>query len=481
MRALSAIRSSVWAILPEHLELMEALASREDPETIGQLEALQSRVGRPLGNSWRVTHRDGVAIVPVVGPIFSRADFFTRISGATDTGTMAREFTAALESEETHAIILEVDSPGGEAARVGELAGMIRAARGKKPIVAYVSDLGCSGAYWIASAADRIVAAPSATLGSIGVVMTYTDTSEAMKRRGVTTRQWVSSRAPRKRPDLDSEAGRLQVQEQVDAIEDVFIRDVAANRGIDPEQVAERYGQGGVFVGEHAVKAGLADSLGTLEGLIAEFPRPEPEPPRLWGFGGVLPGAAPAGRISGSGEPQRTAAEEREPMSGENTQAQEGFWEKAFRMVTGGGPAAQAIPLAAMVGAAQADSGESRELRAERDQAVARVAELEGELKAVCTHFREQIAKSCVQLGTPESAREAAGADALVEAGKWRELAADAGPLQSRVFATIPAGTSADPKTATAGGEQKPNYREEGKSVALRFRGKSVAANGEGK
>ena len=69
---------------------------------------------------------------------------------------LAPNFTQALEDDSIQGIVLNIDSPGGQMNGTNELANMIFAARGTKPITAYVGGLGASGAYWIASAADEI-------------------------------------------------------------------------------------------------------------------------------------------------------------------------------------------------------------------------------------------------------------------------------------------------------------------------------------
>ena len=121
----------------------------------GDPEALEARLGRPLDNTRAVSIRDGVAVIPITGPIMRYANLFTRISGATSTQELATDLQTALDSPQVRAIVLNIDSPGGEASGINELADMIHASRGKKPIKAYVGGTGASAAYWIASAADE--------------------------------------------------------------------------------------------------------------------------------------------------------------------------------------------------------------------------------------------------------------------------------------------------------------------------------------
>lgn len=275
MRALDLAASVPWAIRPEALEAILAIAAREDiPQEIvasvmssGSPEAVSARLGKPLDNTHAVSIRDGVAVIPVGGPIFRHANLFAEISGATTTEAIARDLTTALENPAVRSILLEIDSPGGEVAGISELAHMIRAAHERKPVTAYVDDLGASAAYWLAAAAGDIVAAPTAVLGSIGVVAVMKDPA----KKKSTDLEFVSSLSPNKRPDLTTEAGKAQIQATVDALADVFFADVARYRGVDIDTVHSDFGQGGVFVGQQAVDAGLADRVGSFEQTLRDL------------------------------------------------------------------------------------------------------------------------------------------------------------------------------------------------------------------
>jgi capsid assembly protease len=262
-----------WAIEPCAFAQLLSVADR-----MGDPEALQAKLGRKLDNARTVSVRDGVAIIPVTGPIFRRASLFTEISGATSTDILALDLRAALDDPMVKGIVLDIDSPGGTVAGTNELAGMVRDARGKKPIVAYANGTMASAAYWIASAADSIVVDATSPVGCIGVVAAIAEKSDKDPRTGVRTHEIVSSRAPNKRLDINSEGGRAEVQRNVDAIEDVFVQTVAANRGVSVEKVTNDFGRGGVLIGAAAVAAGMADRLGSLESVIAEIANPKAKP-----------------------------------------------------------------------------------------------------------------------------------------------------------------------------------------------------------
>jgi capsid assembly protease len=297
MRVLAEIYASVWAIRPEALAAIVAIADRDDvakefvAAAMHYTEAEQraaierfdrqtvaQRTGTPVDRTNGLLRRGSTAVLPIKGPIVRYGSLFSSMSGAGATvETLAKDLTRAIEDDSFASILLDVDSPGGEASGIGELADMIYAARGMKPIVAYVSDLGASAGYWLASAAEEIVMAPTAAVGSIGCVMAVRDPS-ATKR---STIEFVSSASPHKRPDPLTESGRAQIQGLVDSLGDLFVQAVAQYRDVPTSKVLGEFGGGGLRVGQDAVDAGMADRLGTFEGTLrelAERTKPVPLP-----------------------------------------------------------------------------------------------------------------------------------------------------------------------------------------------------------
>jgi signal peptide peptidase SppA len=266
-----------WAILPERLPAIFEIAARENLD----LEAVAAKLGRPLDNARAATVRDGIAVIPVEGTIFPRASLFAQISGGVAADEIARDLRAALDDPGVAGIVLNVDSPGGDVNGVAEVAAMIHAARDRKPIVAYVRDLGASAAYWLACAASEVVVASTALVGSIGIVGTVADPTKQTTR----SIEFVSSQSPLKRADPTTQAGAGRIQARVDELAALFIADVAAYRGVTPERVAADFGQGDVLVGQKAVDAGLADRVGSFEGVIAELQAKAREPRRMMGGG----------------------------------------------------------------------------------------------------------------------------------------------------------------------------------------------------
>lgn len=213
-------------------------------------EAIAREMGKDMKDTNAASIRDGVAVIKVSGPLFRYANLMTRICGATSYELLAQDFNKAVQNPNIKGILLDIDSPGGEVNGCSELSDMIYQARGTKPIIAYASGACCSGAYWIASACDKILAADTAILGSIGVVSIFEKDDEDK------TIEIVSSQSPNKRPDINTEEGKAKIQARVDELAEVFIAKVARNRGISEDDVVNNFGAGDVSVGQHAVRNG---------------------------------------------------------------------------------------------------------------------------------------------------------------------------------------------------------------------------------
>jgi capsid assembly protease len=170
-------------------------------------------------------------------------------------------FIAALADDKAKAIVLSVDSPGGEVSGAFDLTDEIFAARGTKPIVAIADEVGYSAAYALASAADLIIVPRTGGVGSIGIVCCHMDFSKALSGAGVgvTFIQYGAQKtesAPEK-PLSDDAKGRLQAD--VDQMGEIFVETVARNRGMTAASVRET--EAGTFLGAKAVDVGLADAV----------------------------------------------------------------------------------------------------------------------------------------------------------------------------------------------------------------------------
>lgn len=234
------------------------------------LEALAVSRGRELaGTRYGRLHDNGVAVIDLVGPIFPRANMMT-MSGATSISQFTNDVFRAYESDDVRAIVYNIDSPGGDVRGIGEASTVLNklALKGKKPIKAYAYGYAASAAYYIGSSVgpNNFTGNMSSLTGSIGVVLTA-----MAKEKGQI--EIVSSQSPNKRPDPTEEGGLALLQRRVDDLGEIFVGDVARNRGITPERVLSHYGQGEAFVGPRAKKQGLIDKIGSLSSVVEEAAR----------------------------------------------------------------------------------------------------------------------------------------------------------------------------------------------------------------
>ena len=254
--------SNAWALAPDRLQMVLDVASRQ-----AEYQAKAAQAGLTLPGTYTVEYRGDAAILPVRGILTRRETLLTTLLralvGASSIEVLAQDFRAAIDDPAIRRVILNFDTPGGEMAGVSEFAQHVFAARSRKPIIAYAGDTAASGGYWIAAAASEVVTSLTGILGGIGIVATVRNDKDP-KRFEI-----VSSHAPRKRPDVTTEAGRQVYQEHVDALEEVFLKALVQYRGVTPAKVAADFGKGGLLVGKDAVRAGLADRVGTLWELLA--------------------------------------------------------------------------------------------------------------------------------------------------------------------------------------------------------------------
>ena len=284
--ALRALSAEPWAIRPDYLHFMASLASLDRDGRSARRSAegedwfrldLQAAAGptaqRLDGARYTMLTRDGVAIVPIVGPIFPRANMMTEMSGTgTSAAMLARDLQIARDSAEVGAIMLMVDSPGGSPTGINALADQIYAMRGTKQVLAHVSGSAASAAYWLVSSAGEIAVEKTSIVGSIGVVAAISKQVEP-DANGELAIEIVSSNAPNKRPDPQTEEGEAEIRALLDSIETQFIADVARGRKITAAKVKSDFGSGGSKVGAAAVAAGMADRVQTYERSYSQLAR----------------------------------------------------------------------------------------------------------------------------------------------------------------------------------------------------------------
>lgn len=250
----------IWAMRRDEIMAADAAQHRE------ALRAGTALAGGPLleGSDFaRVI--DGVAVVPVRGLLMRQMSFWRW-----SYEEILRDVALAQADRNVSTIVLDVDSPGGLASGCADAARAIRAS-GPKPVTAFVGGMCASAAYWLASAAGRIVLGSGVHVGSVGTVIEYVDMEPMFEKMGARIVRVVAAQSPNKRLDPESPEGQAEMQALVDAGGAEFVAAVAEYRGVSADVVLDRFGQGLIFDGDEAIRRGMADARGTLDTIIAEL------------------------------------------------------------------------------------------------------------------------------------------------------------------------------------------------------------------
>ena len=213
------------------------------------------------------TPEAAIGVINISGTIRSGgsgSDFFGGTTAGSDT--IMNQIRRAKEEPEVKAVVLRINSGGGSAAGSQEITEELLSLKETgKPVVASMGDTAASGAYWIASVSDVIVANPGTMTGSIGVITQIQNWEELYQKIGIDHETFVSG----DHKDLGSaargitDAERELLQGMVDDIFDQFLEIVAYGRGMSREEVLP-LADGRIFTGRQAQEAGLVDELGNL-------------------------------------------------------------------------------------------------------------------------------------------------------------------------------------------------------------------------
>jgi signal peptide peptidase SppA len=213
----------------------------------------------------------GIAVIPVHGSLVRRSLGVDAASGLTSYADIARQVDQALLDPSVRSILLDMDSPGGEAGGVFELGERVRVASAVKPVWAVAADSAFSAAYAIACGASRLIVSRTGGVGSIGVIALHVDQSLRDAQDGYRfTAIFAGDRKNDFSPHAplsDTAASRLQAE--VDRLYGLFVAHVAGLRGLSEDAV--RTTEAGLFFGPDAVRYGLADAEGSLDVALAEL------------------------------------------------------------------------------------------------------------------------------------------------------------------------------------------------------------------
>lgn len=227
-------------------------------------------IPKPEAAANRNADADGarIAVLPVRGVIAQHAN-----SLGASTEQLRGQLRAALASRSVDALLFDFDSPGGTVNDVPELADEIREARKVKPMAAVANGLAASAGYWLAAATGDITVSPSGEVGSIGVYTIHEDWSKALEEDGIAVTAVSAGKYKLEGAPwlpLDEEA-KAALQGRVDEVYGWFVKSVSIDRNDSQENVRGGYGQGRVLAAKDAVKANLADRIGTFDDALARL------------------------------------------------------------------------------------------------------------------------------------------------------------------------------------------------------------------
>lgn len=244
--------------------------SRIDGITLGAAE-LKQRADEALGEERAATRfyqlQDGVAIIPVGGTLVQKLSGIDPWSGMTGYNQVARKLREARGDASVRAILLDIDSPGGEVSGCFDLANEIflgSARNGGKPVWVFANEMACSAAYALACCADRVFMPNTGTIGSIGVWTMLVNFTKALDRDGIAvTMRRAGDRKARGGPYEEWDQQTLdKIDAWIDQTWRIFASVVSQARpALSVEDVLGL--QGDWFAGEDALPTGLIDGLGS--------------------------------------------------------------------------------------------------------------------------------------------------------------------------------------------------------------------------
>lgn len=267
------LASRVWSCDPASLEAWAN--ARESIAHLAELGLSQGPLDRAKAalagnNPMPYVVADGVATIPVQGVLMLNGPWWAAIDGdSTDYLHVRNLLARAAADPDVAKVILAIDSPGGDAIGLTETVAAIAAVRAAgKAIVAQVSGMCCSAAYFLACACDSIRAEADAMVGSIGTYAVLRDTSGLQEQLGI--RMVLVSSGPVKGAGADgkvTDAYKAATQARIDALAAEFVSQVAVGRGMSLD-VARSHATGDTWLGAAALARDLIDSIGACATAI---------------------------------------------------------------------------------------------------------------------------------------------------------------------------------------------------------------------
>jgi signal peptide peptidase SppA len=259
-----------WAITRPMLSLITSLLARR----IAGEETSRAEIEAALTNRKNLPQpRQGsAAIIPVYGVIAPRMNMLSEMSGGTTFEKLSGQLREVMGNSSIKTVVLDIDSPGGNVAGASEFAREVMRARTKKPIIAQIQYTGASAAYWVASAATEIVAAPSASVGSVGVYTSHDDLSAALEKLGI-KRTYISAgkgKVDGNETEAITDSALDRITAMVDTAYARMVGDIVKGRGqgVTDDKVRDDW-KAHTYGAKDALSMGMIDGIATLDETLA--------------------------------------------------------------------------------------------------------------------------------------------------------------------------------------------------------------------
>lgn len=209
----------------------------------------------------------GIAQISISGTLVEKSSWLDAMSGMISYDAIAKQLAVAEADARVKGVLLVIDSPGGEVSGMFECANVLAAFT--KPVFATINFCACSAAYLLAAQADQISITESSLTGSIGVIAQHMERSGWDAAQGIKfTTIYAGARKNDGNPHEPlSEGAQAAIRADVEFVMDQFVSYVAKARGLSEDAV--RATEAGVFRGQNAIEAGLADVMATPSEALA--------------------------------------------------------------------------------------------------------------------------------------------------------------------------------------------------------------------
>lgn len=276
---LKVLDGSVWAITESGMDqIMHAIEGLEHKDVLDAAQVEDATKNRGVLEDKEHKYEDemyevngSMATMPVYGKMFPRANMMTRLSGGTSTRKLGRAIDEVEEREDIDRVMMVFDSPGGSIQGLTNTARKIR--NMETDTVAFAEGMMASAAYFVGSAADRVVASPDSMIGAIGSVAKIVSRAGKLEDEGYDV-EVIRSAEKKAKPNpsepIDEDSVK-EVQKLVDAAHEQFVRQVATNLDISEETVSNTMADGSVINGSEAEGTNFVDDVATIDEVMDEF------------------------------------------------------------------------------------------------------------------------------------------------------------------------------------------------------------------